>query len=152
MQLTPNFQDSELGVEPGSGATDQQINNAIYICEKLLEPIRTQFGPIKVDDGYRNLAHNAAADGVATSYHLFNGTESAADIKPLAPGATMEQIFNWIRLFSHLPFDEVIYETNVDGTPGCLHLQINSAATPRRIALTGETNNRAPYIHLAVNP
>jgi len=148
MQLTPNFADTELGV---AGASAELVANATYICEQLLEPIRTQFGPLRVDDGYRDIDHNAAVGGKTLSYHLFQSTKSAADVVPLTAGVTMQQIFDWVRLESGLPFDEVIYETNPDGTPGCPHFQIDSAVQPRRLAFTGTTGAGEVYTPAEVN-
>jgi len=64
MMLSPHFSDTELGVQSGSGATPQQVANAQQLCTLLLEPIRAQYGPIAVDDGYRTPEHNAAEAGL----------------------------------------------------------------------------------------
>ena len=152
MMLSPHFADTELGVQPGSGATPQQVENAQQLCTLLLEPIRLQFGPIAVDDGYRTPEHNAAVGGAATSQHLYLGENSAADIRPL--GELLETVFDWIRLESHLPVDQVILECR-PGTqaPACIHISYNgSLTTQRRMALTGETNGAGAYQSVQVNP
>lgn len=141
MQLTPHFADTELGVE---GASPQIVNNAIYLCEQLLEPIRAKFGPVNVHDGYRPPAHNEAVGGKPASYHLYDGTQAAADIDVLPTG--FQDLFDWIRLKSHLPFDKVILETNSAGEPATVHLQIDSAVSPRRLAYTGSTGAGTVYV------
>lgn len=150
MQLTPNFSDTELGV---AGLEYSPIyENAKQICEVLLEPLRAKFGPIKVTNGYRDLQHNAAVGGAPDSQHLYEGLNSAADIIPMACDLTIA--FDWIRLQSHLPFDQAILEV-AEGTkiPACIHLSYNGAlAVQRREALTGATNGSAPYQAVEVNP
>lgn len=145
MQLTPHFADTELGV---AGANAQLVANATYICQQLLEPIRAQFGPVHVHDGYRPPAHNSAVGGKPTSYHLFTGTQSAADIDALP--TDYQTVFDWIRLQSGLPFDKVILESNADGSPACIHLQIDSAVAPRRLAYTGSTGAGTVYTPVQV--
>jgi hypothetical protein len=153
MQLSPHFADTELGV--ASLSIDAQIYaNAKQICAVLLEPIRAQFGPIAVDDGYRNPAHNAAVGGAQDSQHLYIGENSAADIRPLNPVYSLGSVFDWIRLNSHLPFDQCILEV-APGTkiPSCIHISYNGALPKqRRQALTGETNGAGAYQSVEVNP
>lgn len=145
MQLTTHFADTELGV---AGCSPELIANATFLCQKLLEPIRAHFGPVHVHDGYRDPAHNARVGGVPTSYHLFNCGESAADIDVLP--TTNQDLFDWIRLESGLPFDQAIIETNPDGSAGTVHVQINSMANSRRMALVGETAGQSGYTEVEV--
>ena len=151
MQLTPHFSDAELGVADAPNL--QVLANAVYICQILLEPIREKFGPVNVHDGYRPPAHNAAVGGKATSYHLYAGAQSAADIDALP--TPYQELFDWIRLASGLPFDKVIleYAEGVEPpTPACVHLQVDRAVAPRRLAYTGNTGAGTAYIPQQVNP
>lgn len=145
MQLTEHFSNAELGVED---ASEQLVANAMYICQQLLEPIRAKFGPVKVHDGYRSPEHNAAVGGKPTSYHQFAGTQSAADIDVLP--TDYHAAFDWIRLESGLPFDKVILEANSAGQPAAIHLQIDSAVPPRRLAYTGSTGAGKAYTPVEV--
>ena len=62
-------------------------------------------------------------------------------------------IFDWIRLISHLPFDQVILERNKAGLDRCVHISYNGAlATQRREALEGMTNGQSRYTSVSVNP
>jgi hypothetical protein len=150
MQLTPHFADTELGV---AGVDAQIVSNARQLCIELLEPIRTKFGATILSDGYRNPADNKAAGGAADSQHLYLGLNSAADMTGFQ-SADLETVFDWIRLESGLPFDEVILEFH-PGTeqPRCIHISYNGAlARQRRKALTGETNGAGTYTAVAVGP
>jgi len=151
MQLSPHFADTELDV---AGQSPQIVANATQLCTILLEPIRAQFGPLHINDGYRDAEHNAAVGGAKTSQHLYLEENSAADFIPLDIGVLLETVFDWIRLESHLPFDQVILEV-FSGTqiPACIHISYNGAlTTQRRMVLTGETNGAGAYTAVQVNP
>lgn len=145
MQLTDHFSDHELGVD---GQESRLLMNAQYLCSMLLEPIRTKWGPMRVHDGYRNPEHNAQVGGKPTSWHQFDGTESAADFD--CAQASFQQVFDWIRLESGLPFDKVILEHNAANEPRCIHIQVDSAATPRRLAYLGNTGAGSVYTPVEV--
>lgn len=140
MQLTEHFTDVEMGVE---NADQRLIENATFLCQTILEPIRAQFGPVRVHDGYRSPSHNAAVGGKATSWHQFNGNQSAADFDCLPHD--YQTVFDWLRLWSGLPFDKVILEHNSAGAPAAIHIQVDTLAPPRRLAYTGSTGAGTVY-------
>ncbi len=153
MQLSPHFADTELGV---AGCSPQIIANAVQLCTLLLEPIRAKFGPVNVHDGYRTPEHNRRVGGAPDSQHLYIDENSAADFS-CAPlhGISLPfgPIFDWIRLDSHLPFDQIILEYDPFGQPRCIHISYNGALpTQRREALEGMTNGQSGYTHVAVGP
>jgi zinc D-Ala-D-Ala carboxypeptidase len=150
MQLTPHFSDTELGV---AGQSPQIVANAVQLCTLLLEPIRAQLGPTILSDGYRDPARNKAVGGAPNSQHLYLGQNSAADINECAQ-ADLATVFNWIRLDSHLPFDQCILEVNpATQEPACIHISYDGGkAQQRRQALTGETNGAGAYVAVQVNP
>jgi hypothetical protein len=128
------------------------VQNAVYICQTLLEPVRAQFGPTEIDDGYRPPVENVEAGGKPKSYHLYIGTQSAADIKYPMPEQIIEAL-DWIRLESGLRFDKVILEFKegvVPDTPACIHLQIDSEVVPRREGYTGYTGACEHYTPVEV--
>ena len=141
MNLTEHFTDAELGVV---GADQRLIDSATFLCSQILESIRKEFGPVHVHDGYRSPEHNAAVGGKPTSYHQFNGTQAAADIDVLPTG--YQECFDWIRLESGLPFDKVILETNAAGVAAAIHIQVDTATMPRRLAYTGSTGAGTVYV------
>lgn len=105
MQLTEHFSDAELGV---AGCEARIIDNATALSIYILEPLRAEFGPVAVDDGYRDPGHNARAGGKGASQHLYEGGDSAADVRTIQ--APIVKAFDWIRLESGLPFDQAILE------------------------------------------
>lgn len=145
MQLTEHFADTELGV---AGCDVRLVVNAQYLCSQLLEPIRARFGTVRVHDGYRDAGHNARVGGKTASFHLFEDGCAAADIH--AVGCTLQQLFDWIRLDSGLPFDKVILEKNSQGLPACVHLQTDLKNAPRREAYIGSTGAATDYVRVEV--
>lgn len=144
MQLSPHFSDKEIGV---IGCSPLILANATYLCMTILEPIRAHFNcPINIHDAYRDEKHNARVGGKIASFHLFDGGHSAADFdvngdkKP-----TYREVFDWIRLSSHLPFDKVILEHNAAGSDAAIHIQVDRNNAPRREAFVGGTGNSNQY-------
>lgn len=76
------------------------------LANELLEPLRAQFGPIKINSGFRGPSLNAAVKGSKVSQHLKG---EAADLVPLREGVTLEQMFRWIKT-SPLKYGQVIWE------------------------------------------
>jgi hypothetical protein len=141
MKLSEHFSAEELGV---SGAFTGAVENARVLCERVLERVRERFGKqVVVHCGMRSVQHNTAVGGKAHSWHLFEGGKAAADFH--VAGEDMRRVFNWMRLESDLPFDKVILESSADGTPACIHVQMDRLAEPRRLAYTGSTGAGTIY-------
>ncbi len=47
------------------------------LCQEVLEPLRSEFGPLTITSGYRSVTHNAAVGGAPGSKHIYG---MAADI------------------------------------------------------------------------
>ena len=83
--LTKNFSYPEmiksstadrLGIS--NDATREHVINLVNLCNFILQPVRNEFGPIRVNSGYRSPALNAKVGGSKTSQHC-NG--EAADFE-----------------------------------------------------------------------
>lgn len=74
------------------------------LCQRVLEPLRRQFGPIRINSGYRSECLNYVVGGVPHSQHLLG---EAADI--FTPDeATARRYIDFIR--HHLDFDQLLLE------------------------------------------
>lgn len=123
------------------------VNLARKMCEEILEPIRAKFGPIKINSGYRSPLVNSAVGGSATSDHVWDEEGVACDTTYQVP---LERVFDWIRLESGLPFDQVILERGREERhehDDTIHIGFRPA---RRQALIGETHNRGKYTSVEV--
>lgn len=142
--LSPHFSQKELGV---IGCSQEIIDNATFLCNIILEPIRQHFNSaINIHDGYRDEGHNARVGGKIASFHLFTGGHAAADFDVNGDKSpTYREVFDWIRLQSKLPFDKVILEHNASGADAAIHIQVDRNNPPRRQAFVGGTGNSQQY-------
>lgn len=113
-----------------------ELFNLGRLARDVLEPLRSEFGPLRVTSGYRSPMVNAAVGGSATSAHL---TGLAADLVPLSyPGGVMA-MFERIRatnMHRTLGIDQVI----VYPARGHLHVGLRVAGSPRhQIGIQGAT-------------
>lgn len=144
--LSPHFAETELGV---LGVEQRLVDNATFLCQNILEPIRVFYArPVRIHDGYRDAGHNSRVGGKPTSYHLFVGGCAAADFD--VPSLSIHDTFDWIRLQSKLPFDKVILETNPNGIPATVHIQVDRFNPPRRQAFVGSTGAGTVYTPVSV--
>lgn len=111
MKLSPHFDLEEFTVSQTAtrlGLVNQpnaaHLQNLIALCTNVLEPIRAQFGPIKISSGYRAPEINRRIGGAKTSQHCKG---EAADF--LVIGRSVQEIFDWVQQ-SGLPFDQLIHE------------------------------------------
>lgn len=114
---------------------------AAEFCERILEPIRDQWGPVVTTSGYRCPELNALVKGVADSDHQWTEDRIAADFQ--TPEADLKEVFDWIRLESGLPFDQVIREKGSGNGGDCIH--ISYRLIPRRVAMVGGTHGSTGY-------
>lgn len=129
--------------------TDDDLEKLVSLCTNILQPIRDHYGkPLDINSGKRSKRDNAVAGGVTTSYHLFDLDHAAVDF--LIPGTPTNEVFDWIRLESKLPFDKVIGEFQTpakyaakDWSEAIVHIQTQT--TPRRLAYMGCTHGASSY-------
>jgi zinc D-Ala-D-Ala carboxypeptidase len=125
---------------------EEVVAFARQFCTEILEPIREQFGSVVITSGYRCPALNALVHGVPTSDHQWTTERIAADF--FTPQADLHQVFDWIRLESKLPFDQVIREHSSGRGGDCIHISFR--AVPRRMAMVGATHNQSGYERVEV--
>ncbi len=146
-QLTEHFREAELGVQD---AEQRIIENATKLCLYILEPIHRYYNrPVIIHDGYRDPAHNERVHGVLNSWHLYKDTQSAADFS--VDGVILNEVFDWMRRESKLPFDKVILERDKSGAPRCIHVQFDWVQPNRRRAFVGSTYGQGAYVEVDVS-
>ncbi|KKN71054.1 hypothetical protein LCGC14_0424710 [marine sediment metagenome] len=133
-KLSPHFTLSELVHTShryiDNNPTPEIVEQLRTLCRDFLEPVRTIFGPLRINSGYRCPELNTAIGGSKTSAHMHG---CAADFVPLHDYTT-NQIVKWIA-DSGLPFDQVIDEYS--STSNWVHMGIvPPVRDPRRQVLT----------------
>jgi len=115
-----------------------------------------QGAKVSITSAYRPVAANTAAGGAAHSQHEAIGGCCAVDFTIYADAGyritNLKPVFDWIRLTSGLPVDELIWEHVMVQQHGVwvtaghdiLHASY-VVGMPRRIAKEGESSNLVPY-------
>jgi len=114
----------------------------VVLANYILEPIRTHAGAeIMITSGYRSPNANLSTNGVKHSQHIATSISCAADFT-VAGLRDLRPLFDWIRMESALPFDQLILEHGSCGD--IIHVSWNQAFQ-RREALEGATHNQSAY-------
>ena len=123
-QLTEHFAESEFFVAGKCGeVSTHDRSKAFDLAYLILEPLRSQFGIVKITSGKRSAEHNAIIGGAAQSDHLYLAECAAADftLLSLAPPA-MEDAFKL--LYTNLArfIGQAIIYLGASGSPHFLHV------------------------------
>ena len=145
--LTKNFSYPEmiksstadrLGIS--NDATREHVINLVNLCNFILQPVRNEFGPIRVNSGYRSPALNAKVGGSKTSQHC-NG--EAADFE--SSRISNPDLANWIA--KNLEFDQLILEFYKDNEPtsGWIHCSYSSNANRNQSLRAQRIDGKVTY-------
>ena len=88
----------------------QILVNLTNVANHILQPVRDEVGPLRVNSGYRGLALNKAVGGSKTSQHCWG---EAADFESSRIGNY--KLARWIK--ENLDFDQLILEFYTQGQP-----------------------------------
>ncbi len=107
--------------------TAQILVNLVNVANHILQPVRDEVGPVRVNSGYRGLALNKAVGGSKTSQHCFG---EAADFESSRIGNY--KLACWIR--DNLDFDQLILEFYTQGEPssGWVHCSYKTNGQNRK--------------------
>ena len=128
IRLSPHFRLSEflnLGKYPQNIPTMQDVANLTYGCHLLLEPARSEVGPIIINSGFRNDDVNRKVGGVKNSQHRLG---QAADIRPKDPA----QFQRLVAFLKACPYTDQLLTGR-----GWLHISWNPFAQPRHFVRIG---------------
>lgn len=88
-------------IEAQLAITEEQLENAKWLCSEVLDKVRNQFGRVDISSFYRSKELNNLVKGNINSQHCKG---EAADIQL----PNLELVFRYIK--NHLWFDQVILE------------------------------------------
>lgn len=108
------------------------------LCASVLEPIRAEWGPIRIDSGFRCHDVNEKVGGVPSSQHC---PGEAADIYPLE--ADLDIVYDWIVKASPLRFGQCIKEDK--GRSRWIHVSLPRANAENQEALVFDGHGYRPY-------
>lgn len=95
------------------------------LCVNVLEPLRRQFGAIRVTSGYRCPELNRRVGGVSRSQHRLG---EAADLH-VGSSETGRKMYAYI--VEHLDYDQLLFERSADGKARWLHVSYRQQGTNR---------------------
>ena len=136
--LTKNFSYQEMiksstaaRIGVSNDATREHVINLVNLCNFILQPVRDEFGPIRINSGYRSPALNKAVGGSKTSQHC-NG--EAADFE--SSRISNPQLAAWVA--KNLDFDQLILEfyDGKDPHSGWIHCSYKMDGSNRKNTLT----------------
>ena len=128
-----------LGVS--NDASREHVINLVNLCNFILQPVREEFGVIRINSGYRSPALNKAVGGSKTSQHC-NG--EAADFE--SSRISNPELAAWVA--KHLDFDQLILEfyDGKDPHSGWVHCSYKKDDTNRGNTLTAlRVNGKTQY-------
>ena len=156
MRISHNFSLQELvystdaihaGIDQEEHLDINAVSRITSLVLKVLQPIRDQFGPTKVNSCFRSLPLNTLIGGSQKSQHCCFGqhTHAAADIEIISESVSNMELAEWIR--DHLEFDQLILEnynpqkiSKITGEPegpnsGWVHVSYSSVGENRKEVL-----------------
>jgi len=121
-------------------ASREHVINLVNLCNFILQPVREEFGIIRINSGYRSPALNKAVGGSKTSQHC-NG--QAADFESFS--TPNPDLALWIT--KNLDFDQIILEfyDGVDPNSGWVHCSYNLMGNRKKILTALKTKNGVVY-------
>ena len=121
--------------------TPEHLENLKVLCEKILEPIRTKFGPLNISSGYRSKVLNHYIGGSLSSQHCEG---KAVDIdQDGMGGASNTEIFNYIK--DNLEFDQMIWEFGDNNKPDWVHVSYNEVKNRKQVLRALKVNGKTAY-------
>ena len=146
--LTKNFSYQEMiksstadRIGVSNDATREHVINLVNLCNFILQPVRNEFGPIRINSGYRSPALNKAVGGSKTSQHC-NG--EAADFE--SSRVSNPELATWVA--KNLDFDQLILEfyDGKDPHSGWVHCSYKMDGSNRGNTLTAlRVNGKTQY-------
>ena len=107
MKLSKNFTRAEIEHSNTAKRSEEHLENMQRLIDKLIQPMRSSLGPIRISSGYRSPQLNQAIGGSTRSQH---SKAQALDLQYWKKGKMdNEVIYKWV-LKSDLEFDQMINE------------------------------------------
>jgi hypothetical protein len=82
-RLSSHFVIEEFDCHDGTKVPSAYYNALEYLCNTFLEPLRSKYGSVHINSGYRTTSYNASVGGASNSFHIYTAHDDddpAADI------------------------------------------------------------------------
>ena len=132
MNLSRNFtlqelikSDTAIRLNIDNNPNGDQIDKLKQLCENVLQPVRDQFGRVKVTSGFRSPELCRAIGSSENSQHA---DACAADFECL--GVDNAELADWI--YSNVNYDQMILEFYTPGEPNSGWVHCSYSDKPRK--------------------
>lgn len=147
MRLSKNFTLNEftksqtalrLGID--NTPEGEHLEAAKELFEKVVQPVRDNFGVTTINSGYRGPVLNEAVGGSSKSQHCKG---QAADIE--CPGTSNYEVAKWIE--DNLDFDQLILEFYTPGIPdsGWVHVSYKTEGNRKSVLTAMKEDGKTVY-------
>jgi len=152
IKITPHFSlkemlrsDTGTRLNIDNTPTPQHLKNLTLLCEKVLEPVRKKFGPVRITSGYRSLALNMAINPMTSTVNRVSkhSIGQAADFE--VRGLSNFTLAEWCR--DNLDYDQIILEfyTPGDQNSGWVHVSFVEGKNRKQLFTAVRENGRTVY-------
>ena len=147
MKLSKNFKISEYtksqtAIRKGidNSLSEDHLKSAMKLFEKVVQPVRENFGPTVINSGYRSPELNKAIGGSKTSQHCKG---EAVDLECV--NASNADVARWIE--SNLNFDQLILEFYTPGDPrsGWVHVSYKDGKNRKSVLTASKVKGKTVY-------
>lgn len=148
MKMSTNFTLAEmvsshtaqrLGID--NSPNDEQVENLKELCEKILQPVRDKFGPVRITSGLRVPDLNTAIGGSKSSQHC-KGEAADINLCSNSCGGKNADVFNYIK--ENLIFDQIIWEFGKD-CPAWVHVSYKYGKNRKQVLEAKKQNGKTVY-------
>ena len=136
----PNFEYGEfiksatatrLGIK--NQPNDEQWQCIEMLAREVLQPIREEFGRLRITSGFRSVE---LCEAVGSNKNSNHARGQAADIEPMVEGVTLFDILEYVH--DELEYRELIYEY---APTGWLHVAYREGANNKQLKLKDKNHN-----------
>ena len=147
MNLSRNFtlqelikSDTAIRLNIDNNPNGDQIDKLKQLCENVLQPVRDQFGRVKVTSGFRSPELCRAINSSENSQHA---KAEAADFECM--GTDNAELADWI--YANLEFDQLILEFYTPGEPnsGWIHCSYTSDKPRKQFLWAYKSEGKTKY-------
>ena len=127
-----------LGID--NTPSEEHLIKTKTLFDKVVQPVRDNFGVTVINSGYRGPELNKAIGGSTNSQHCKG---EAVDIE--CPGTSNYDVANWIR--ENLDFDQLILEFYTPGIldSGWVHVSFNEDGNRKSVLTAIKENGKTVY-------
>jgi hypothetical protein len=118
-QLTVNFNVREFACHDGRQVPKIAVPALTRLCQQYLEPVRAQYGPVKILSGYRPRDYNAKIGGARFSQHIYELSPSSVAADFVCARGTPREWHRFLDGMLHDPGGLGLYSSfvHVDNRP-----------------------------------